>query len=76
MTARSTADPAGVAAGFVLGLLVGVGVAVPAMPPGTSVELAGMSFGPFGAVLVAAAVAMLFVPFGIIGLYVLLAADE
>lgn len=39
-------DPAGTAVGFVLGALVGIGLAYPAIPMNRTVFLAGIELGP------------------------------
>lgn len=76
MNTRNEEDATGVAVAFVLGLLVGIGLAVPAFPPGTTLTVGGIDFGPTGAALFAAAVAVLLLPFGMFALYVLFAAGE
>lgn len=76
MSARTARDPTGVAVAFALGLLVGVGVAVPAFPSDATVILGGVEFGPMGAALFAATVAVLLIPFGMFALYVLFAMEE
>lgn len=76
MSLRTEEDPTGIAVAFTLGLLIGIGLAVPAFPAGATLQFGGLEVGPVGAALIAAAVSILLLPFGMFALYVLFAARE
>lgn len=76
MSVRTDDDPTGISIAFVLGLLVGIGLTMPALPPGATLQFGGVEVGPVGSALLAAALAILLLPFGMFALYVLFAAGE
>lgn len=62
-------DAVGTALALLVGVLVGVGVATPALPAGASLRLGGVVLGPVEAALLAAALSILLIPLGTFALY-------
>lgn len=70
-TPATRTDPFGTALGFLLGVAVGLAVAVPAIPAGTGLTVSGSELGPIGSLLLVAALSVLLLPLGILALYML-----
>lgn len=69
MTRQAGRDPIGTAVALVLGTLVGIALAAPALPEGMTVRIGESTFGTVGTALFAGALAVLILPLGIIVLY-------
>lgn len=72
----SSNDVVGNAVGFVLGVLLGLLLAAPAFPRGVTLSIGSESLGPAGTALVVGALAVLFIPVGVFGVYIVFANAE
>lgn len=68
-TGGNGGDAVGTALALLVGVLVGVGVATPALPASASLRFGGIVLGPVEAALLAAALSVLLIPLGTFALY-------
>jgi hypothetical protein len=77
MAERTADDPRGATVALVLGVAVGVALAVPALPEdGLAIRVGGVALDTVGTVLVASALSVLLLPLGLFSLYQLFALAD
>lgn len=69
MNREETRDPLGTAVALVLGALIGIALATPALPESAALRVGDTSFGTVGTAMIAGALAVVLLPLGIITLY-------
>lgn len=66
---KGARDPFGTAVALVLGALVGIALATPALPDSAALRVGDTSFGVVGTAMLAGALAVVLLPLGIVTLY-------